>query len=587
MDDDTPAWQDVHRAYLEVSGHIREAGLTAIEIPWWDFVHKRSLLLHYAAKHNIEIKLESEAQRRLTYTLTQEKEFYGAIQEELPAISRESLLETLKERGFARLLTEFQIRNLLHLLKLSSAADFSVPGAGKTTEALAYYIFKRALDDRLLVVCPKNAFAVWEEQIVDCVGEHMFKVVRVTGGRAKAEDLLKDKFHIYLITYQFLINIKDLIATLLSSGNTFLFLDESHRMKGGKASKTGNAILDIAHLPKYKLILSGTPIPNSKVDLVSQLGFLHPEATVDENNVKKHIKSIYVRTTKTELQIPPIERRLISIPLWSGQRHLYDLVTSEALRKAQEDIRLPLRARLRSIGRSAIRLLQLVSNPSLLIDSEWSNHPVFAAVLDEGDSPKLRYVCLKAHSLAKQKKKVMIWSSFVKNIELISMRLSDLGADFIHGQVEAGSEEEEETRESKIRRFHDDDQAMILVGNPAACGESISLHKVCHHAIYLDRNYNAAHYLQSEDRIHRLGLSPGQQTIIEFVVSPDTVDDAVSGRLDQKIEMMRQVLDDDDLNIEPFQVDVDELDLELGDIGMNQDDADDLLNHLRTTLKSG
>ena len=40
--------------------------------------------------------------------------------------------------------------------------------------------------------------------------------------------------------------------------------------------------------------------------------------------------------------------------------------------------------------------------------------------------------------------------------------------------------------------------------NPASTAESISLHEVCNHALYLDRNYNAAQFLQSQDRMHRL-----------------------------------------------------------------------------------
>ena len=72
----------------------------------------------------------------------------------------------------------------------------------------------------------------------------------------------------------------------------------------------------------------------------------------------------------------------------------------------------------------------------------------------------------------------------------------------------------------KIKRFHEYPNAFVLVANPAACSESISLHTVCHHAIYLDRNYNAGQYLQSEDRVHRLGLPPGQKTIIEGTLQP-------------------------------------------------------------------
>ena len=45
---------------------------------------------------------------------------------------------------------------------------------------------------------------------------------------------------------------------------------------------------------------------------------------------------------------------------------------------------------------------------------------------------------------------------------------------------------------------------MVFVANPAAAAESISLHEVCDHAIYIDRTYNAGQFMQSRDRIHRL-----------------------------------------------------------------------------------
>ena len=75
-----------------------------------------------------------------------------------------------------------------------------------------------------------------------------------------------------------------------------------------------------------------------------------------------------------------------------------------------------------------------------------------------------------------------------------------------------------------------------------SCSEGISLHTVCHHALYLDRNYNAAQFLQSADRIHRLGLDPNQTTFIEFVFSPGTIDESVNRRLAFKIDQMEQAL---------------------------------------------
>ena len=70
---------------------------------------------------------------------------------------------------------------------------------------------------------------------------------------------------------------------MLTSGNYFVFLDESHRIKGGKTR--AEAVLEIAHLPKRKLIMSGTPMPQSPKDLVPQFRFLYPAKDVDENTV--------------------------------------------------------------------------------------------------------------------------------------------------------------------------------------------------------------------------------------------------------------------------------------------------------------
>ena len=73
-----------------------------------------------------------------------------------------------------------------------------------------------------------------------------------------------------------------------------------------------------------------------------------------------------------------------------------------------------------------------------------------------------------------------------------------------------------ETREGRLRRFHEDDGCHVLVANPAAAGEGIDLHTVCHHAIYADRSYVSTHYIQSIDRIHRLGLPPDVETHIHI-----------------------------------------------------------------------
>ena len=96
--------------------------------------------------------------------------------------------------------------------------------------------------------------------------------------------------------------------------------------------------------------------------------------------------------------------------------------------------------------------------------------------------------------------------------------------------------------------------------NPAAAGEGISLHTVCHHAIYVDRSFNATEFMQSMDRIHRYGLDEygnvicglgegGVDTTIEIIQCEDSVDDlVVQQNLARKQNAMYQWLDDPSLN---------------------------------------
>ena len=224
-----------------------------------------------------------------------------------------------------------------------------------------------------------------------------------------------------------------------------------------------------------------------------------------------------------------------------------------------------------------MRLLQVCSNPILLLRNLTNFPDAVRETIEYGDSYKIKYILIKARQLAKEGKKVLIWSGFVENVESLTQMLSDLGAKCIHGGVDAGSEEEENTRERIVKDFHDDPNMFVLVANPAACSESISLHMVCHHAIYLDRNYNAAQYLQSRDRIHRLGLPEGTETTIEIVHAPSSIDDLVDSRLNVKINRMAEVLEDNSLRIEPVTVDLDE-------DGFDEEDAKQLLKHLKGLL---
>ncbi len=369
----------------------------------------------------------------------------------------------------------------------------------------------------------------------------------------------------------------EVVPEYLANYSTAVFLDESHRIKGGQGV-TAQTVLSMSHLPQMKLVLSGTPMPQHEADLLPQFSFLFPEVDPRDKSPVSLVRPIYVRTTKSELGLRPPDHRFKTLPMNPLQIRLYALLRHEASRQAA-GLNLRSRREFRQLGRTVMRLMQFTSNPALLAEELGAMHPeLMRAVIKEGDGPKLSWTCERVRRLVGEDKKVIVWSSFVRNVELIAARLSDLGTEFIHGGVESGDDEEFDTREAKIKRFHD--ASMVLVANPAAAAEGISLHDVCHHAIFLDRSFNAAHFMQAEDRIHRLGLSPDQSTTIEIVECENSIDDVIRLRLNAKVARMARALNDPSLSIEPLPFDDEEMELEETG-GLSEDDIDAVMSHLQ------
>lgn len=574
FDAPSPAWDQIRRVCEEHSDNVEVTSVNSLSIPWWEFLSCLQAIGYHVSRRKIDLKIDQLA----AALIEKSKDRRTSYSEAKSALSLEStaVLEQLSRTGFQRELTPEQLSNVCKLVSLPSGATFSVPGAGKTTEALAVFFFRAKEDTRLLVVAPKNAFAAWEEQLKLCVPDLGYSFVRLTGGEARIRQQVERLPRLMLITYHQLPFVKGLIGALIND-RTFVFLDESHRIKRGLDGKIGGTLLSISHIPPLKLIMSGTPMPNSEADLVPQFNFLFPEVAVSDETVTDAIRPIYVRTTKTQLGLRKPDRWLVEVPLGGAQRRLYELLRSETARHAEKALKARDRNRLRALGRSVLRLIQLTSNPALLARTGDIHPEIVADILAEGDSPKLLFACHRAREIVSKGGKVVIWSSFIDNVELVARRLRDLGADFIHGGIDAGSEEEEDTREWKIKRFHRPDSHWVLVANPAACGEGISLHEVCHNAIYLDRNYNAAQYLQSEDRIHRLGLHKEQSTTVEILCCPDTVDVSVDRRLRTKIGRMAAALEDKDLHIDPVSFDPNYVD---DNEALDEEDVSDLLRHL-------
>jgi len=484
--------------------------------------------------------------------------------------SAEEIEAELKASGFTRrTLKDFQLRDLSQLLHLPNGANFSVPGAGKTTVTFALHLLARGEGQHLIVVAPKAAFQAWKDIVDECIdpaknagnGEQ-FTVL--DGNVDMTEAALSSGASRFIISYDLAIRQQSVLAQHIATHPTHLVLDESHRMKAGLASQRGRFLLEIAVLPVRRDILSGTPMPQAASDIQSQLDFLWPghglgQAVSFGKSPREVLGNLYVRTTKTELGLPKATRHFLDVEMDDGQLALYSIVRDEFLRNFANKTGAGLgEAQLLKARRSVMRLLQLSVSPTLALnamanDDVEISSSIVDAVLEEGHSSKLRAVMEHARQLAKAKQKVVIWTIFTGTIHSLNSALADLNPVYIHGGVSSGSVDDPETREGRIRRFHEDPNCAVLIANPAAAGEGISLHTVCHNAIYVDRSYVSTHYLQSIDRIHRLGLKPNQETNI-FVYRTKapaqigSVDLSVSRRLTEKIRNMQELLDDPDLH---------------------------------------
>jgi SNF2 family DNA or RNA helicase len=485
-------------------------------------------------------------------------------------LSGDEIALKLRNAGFTRReLKQFQLRDLAHLLSLPNGANFSVPGAGKTTVALALNVLTKSAGQHLLVVGPKNAFMAWQDAVEDCIqtdapNNNAEKFTVLAGGTDTIASALQSGTTRFLITYDQLIRIPTIIASYLARQAVHLVLDESHRMKAGLASQRGSLLLNLASLPIRRDILSGTPMPQGPSDLQSQLDFLWPGAGLGLRIMRgatprQVLGSLYVRTTKSELGLPKPIRHYINVNMNAGQQALYAIARSEVL-KQLSTLKSERRIDLHAARRSVLRLLQLSANPVLALramaesnDVSIVSSGIVDAVVDEGPSQKMREVATLARELARTGRKSVIWTIFTGTLLEMEQLVSDLNPVTIYGAIPTGDDSTLETREGRIRRFHEDPACSVLIANPAAAGEGISLHEICHDAIYLDRSYNTTHYLQSIDRIHRLGLSPETETNI-FVfqtVAPKgigSIDRSVNRRLATKLRNMQQLLNDPDLH---------------------------------------
>jgi SNF2 family DNA or RNA helicase len=513
----------------------------------------------------------------------------SAFKEGLTAEAELTELTRFLRNAIHRPLKSHQIKAALHLLLTENAANFSVPGSGKTTVVLAAFewLRRRGEVDALFVVGPPACFGPWRDEFYTVLGTlpsyELFAGGDVAARRSRYlvnRDTVAD---LYLTTFQTLQRDWEQVRLLFEQQGIrfFLVVDEAHYMKQLEGV-WARAVLDIAEHATRRCVLTGTPFPRSYSDGFNLFDVLWPMSPAIPAEAREAIAlyshrndvgraaevlhscvgAFFYRVRKDELGLAPqVFEPPLCIQMNKYERTIYDAILHRIQDLSQRDFSRnhDLLIRLRR-GRM-IRLRQCLSYTRLLASAvtEYeedliANDPSLADIImhyDQLERPaKIEALLSLVEQLVGRGEKVVVWSNFIASLEYLheSIEKMGFGVRLIFGGTpfQLRSVSDELTREEIVQQFVDPSSGIdVLIANPAACAESISLHKTCSHAVYYDLSYNCAQYLQSLDRIHRVGGSEERAAHYCFLQYADTIDSDILANVQVKARNMAAIVDRD------------------------------------------
>lgn len=474
-----------------------------------------------------------------------------------------------------RPLKKQQLEASFYLATMKRAANFSVPGAGKTAMMYGTFAYFSSssinLVNRLVVVCPLNAFEAWRKEFHEVFAhKRTLYYMNLKDAKYKHNGAIRSDWgisNVIVINYEALNNKLKILNELIDK-KTMLVFDEVHRVKNPHGQRAQNA-LSLGAAASYRFVLTGTPIPNTYQDIYNFLHLLYDKEypsffgweinELKEPNTEKvneKLAPFFWRTNKKDLKVPPADP---------------DFIFEESPTNEQLELVKVIYECEQNLLALYIRLLQASTNPTLLnskIDyaqlgyvEEEIDYTYFGALDDEEreKAKQKRYAELNlteiksnkfergiklVKKLVNQNKKVIIWAIFVGTMQKIQKHLkkSGISVHLIYGATA------KERRVDMIDEFRDGD-IEVLISNPATLGEGISLHQTVHDAVYFEFDFNLTFMLQSRDRIHRLGLKETDYTRYYYLITQGSradesfIDKAVYNKLKQKEEIMLNAIE--------------------------------------------
>ena len=419
---------------------------------------------------------------------------------------------------------------------------FDEQGAGKTVTFIFAFDLLMARDqaDVAVIVAPKSMLGEWPKDLARFRGD-IYRTSVLTGTAREKRRLLAEGADVFVTNFETAVAMEPELRALMRArpGRTVLAVDESFFIKSLDAKRT-RALRRLREWAGRAYVLCGTPAPNSPSDLVQQFNlvdFGHCFAGVDipadralaTPVVQAAIeeRGLFLRHLKADV-LPdlPLKRfQRILVSMAQEQARLYRTVLDGLVTDAEEVDEAGFAKRRVSFLARRATLLQICSHPRG-VSRTYNETPAKLAALD----------ALLNQLVGREREKVVVWSFYTASVAAIAQRYLRYGLVRYDGSVSDVS-----ARRDAVRRFQEDDETMVFVGNPAAAGAGLTLHRA-RVAVYESLSNQAAHYLQSLDRIHRRG----QERDVEYVVllCDGTLEVAEYHRLVRKEQAAQDLLGD-------------------------------------------
>jgi SNF2 family DNA or RNA helicase len=144
-----------------------------------------------------------------------------------------------------------------------------------------------------------------------------------------------------------------------------------------------------------------------------------------------------------------------------------------------------------------------------------------------------------------ENKKLVIMARFVKELDAIQRLLEEKGIKYasVRGGVKDRGEE--------VRRFQEDSDCRVFIGQIAAAGMGLTL-TAASTMVFYSLDYSMSNFVQAKARIHRVSQTENCHYI--YLVAKDTVDNKVINALQNKVDLAKALVDDYRNGINPFKL---------------------------------